>query len=519
MYKILRADRDTYITNRVIDGTAMTGSNVGAAGTLDLFKLYGMTYSGSTPNTELSRILIHFNLDPLRALVTQGKVNTTHSSFSCTMKLFDVYGGQPTPSNYILHVNPLKTNYTDDLDPAPIPDTTPPSKLFDEGIGRDVVFYGDQAYANFMDSRYIPGDAFDCNMPWFLSGANMGGYAAQPNIDYITASAGTVLTFSQSFPLGDEDLSVDVTNAVKLILATTIPDHGFRVSFAQALEQDTLSYFVKRFSSRQAFDASKHPQLIVKYDDSVMSDQTNIRCNTTGTVLLYNTSNNRLVDLVSGSALTGSNCIFLTMKTPISGGYLTYNFSGSYRSVGVYSASVYIDSSTPQIRTKLAESSSIIFDQIWTSLDGTLPFYTGSNINVSSPSRSNDPFVFARYVASIVGVQPEHRSTELVRMRVNITDIQNQFISLVKLPIETPGLVIHDVHYSIRDVMKDTVIVPFDKTGNSTRLSSDSRGMYTDIDMSNLTSGRSYSIDLLVTGDVDQIIKDACPMFRVSETV
>jgi len=75
MYKVLKADRDTYITNRFIkiagSGSFRTGSNVGSAGTLDLFKLYGATLAPGTddPNTEISRILIHFNLQPLKELV------------------------------------------------------------------------------------------------------------------------------------------------------------------------------------------------------------------------------------------------------------------------------------------------------------------------------------------------------------------------------------------------------------------------------------------------------------------
>lgn len=496
MYKILWADKDTYITNRVVNNHNMTGSNVGCAGTLDLFKLYGMTYSGSTPNVELSRALIHFDLDPLRSLITQGKVDTTNSSFSCTLTLFDVYGGQPTPSNFTLAVHPL-------------------SQSFDEGIGRDIVYFGDQSVANFLTASF---DSVAGYHPWFASGANQPGYAGQPSVDYITASAGTSLSFTQTFTDGDEDMAVDVTNAVKATLSSQIPDYGFRIALSSSLENDEMSYFVKRFASRHAYDASKHPCLIVKYDDSLMSDQANLRCDTVGTVFLYNTSMNRLVNLqVTGSALTGSNCVILNMRTPISGGYLTYQFSGSWRSTGVYSASIDIKSTNSWVRSMLAQTGSVLFDQIWTSVDGSIAFYTGSNLTVYPPSTSNDPFVYARYVASVTGLNSEHRESEVVRVRVSLADLNNQFVRMVKTPIVTPGLVIHDVHYSIRDAIRDTVVVPFDKTGNSTRLSSDSQGMFFDLDMSNLTQGRTYYIDLLVTGDVDQVIKEASPVFRISE--
>ena len=82
MYKVLKSDRDTYITNRVIKSHRVTDSNVGYAGTLDLFKLYGSTTSGSTINTELSRLLIHYDLDTLRSLVSSGKVDMNSTSFN-----------------------------------------------------------------------------------------------------------------------------------------------------------------------------------------------------------------------------------------------------------------------------------------------------------------------------------------------------------------------------------------------------------------------------------------------------
>ena len=121
MYRILTASKDTYITNKIINNSfRATDANVGEAGTIDLFKLYNeSTLTGTTNPIELSRGLIKFDLSPLRAL-TSSNLDITDSSFKCTLKLHDVYGGQTTPSNFKLIVFPL-------------------SRSFDEGIGRDVV--------------------------------------------------------------------------------------------------------------------------------------------------------------------------------------------------------------------------------------------------------------------------------------------------------------------------------------------------------------------------------------------
>jgi hypothetical protein len=124
MFKIIKSDKDTYITNKVVKGARREESNVGAAGTLDLFKLYGSSLSGSTPLTEVSRILVHFDLSDLKKLSQEGKLDVSDPSFWCKLHLKDVYGGQPTPTNFTVNVFPL-------------------SASFDEGIGRDVSYYTD----------------------------------------------------------------------------------------------------------------------------------------------------------------------------------------------------------------------------------------------------------------------------------------------------------------------------------------------------------------------------------------
>jgi hypothetical protein len=131
MYRILTSSKDTYITNKIVNNSfRATDANVGQAGTLDLFKLYAESTTGSnaTP-TELSRALIKFDLAPLKKL-TGTSLDITHPSFKCTLKLSDVYGGQTTPSNFKMWVHPL-------------------SKSFDEGIGRDVISFADLLHLLF----------------------------------------------------------------------------------------------------------------------------------------------------------------------------------------------------------------------------------------------------------------------------------------------------------------------------------------------------------------------------------
>ena len=147
MYRILSASKDTYITIKIINNTyRATDANVGHAATLDLFKLYDESnLSGTTYPAELSRLLVHIDLDPLRAL-TSSILDYSHSSFKCTLKLHDVYGGQTTPRNFKVIAFPL-------------------SKSFDEGMGRDIVNFLDLDSANFLSARIFATAAGSRSVP------------------------------------------------------------------------------------------------------------------------------------------------------------------------------------------------------------------------------------------------------------------------------------------------------------------------------------------------------------------
>ena len=125
MYLVLTASKDTYITNKIMDGSFRAeDANVGRAGTLDLFKLYSeSTISGSTNPIEISRALLQFDLFRVREL-TSSILDVTSPSFKCTLKMKSIAAGQACPSNFNLILHPL-------------------SQSWDEGVGRDVNSFGD----------------------------------------------------------------------------------------------------------------------------------------------------------------------------------------------------------------------------------------------------------------------------------------------------------------------------------------------------------------------------------------
>lgn len=505
MFKVIRPVKDAYITNRIIDGDAQLKSNVGSAASLDLFKLYdySATMSGSVrvPNTEVSRLLVKFDLSPLRQLQALGQLDTTNRSFSCRLCLHDVFGGQPTPDNFTIVAYPL-------------------SASFDEGRGRDIVLYSDSDVCNFLSGSRTGGS-------WFMSGCGLGG-GAQQQCDYITGSsaiqAGASLRTSQAFVTGEEDLNLDVTTIVSATLAGLLPDNGFRISFDPSLETDNRTYFVKRFAARTAFNEDLRPKLLVRFDDSIQDDTNNVVFGSPNTLFLYNYVRSGLANLVSGStAVTGSNSVSLRLTTPVSGGSVTLSFVGSQHYsginpvVGVYSASVTLPTTNPAINEQLQASGSVTFTPVWRSLDGSVAFLTGSAFKAYPPTRSATSTNTKAFEVSIVGFKEEYAPAEVTTLRIHVFDYTSAvFLAPVKGPVEDVGVIIRDVHFQVRDANTGRVAVPFDLVSNSTRVSNDASGMYFRLDIADLTAGHSYVIDIMtVTGNNQQLFKAVSGVFRV----
>mgnify|MGYP005834638213 CR=1 FL=1 len=504
MFKVLRPSKDAYITDRVIDGVRQTSANVGGGGSLDLFKVYGFTHtlSGTTklPNTELSRLLVKFDLEPLRELVAAGKIDPQNPSFNCKLYLHDVYGGQPSPDNFTIEVHPL-------------------SASFDEGLGRDVVFYSDSDTCNWLTGSVARG-------AWFVTGCGLGGDDSVPS-DYLTASKGISLRSTQAFVTGEEDLNLDVTAAISATLAGLVPDEGFRISFPAALEVDTHTYFVKRFASRTAWNDDLRPKLIVRYDDSIQDDTNNMYLDSAGCMFLRNYVRNVRTNLISGSTtVTGSNCLILQLVTPVSGGTYSLYFTGSQHysgrnpQTGIYSASVTVTSTDSTLRTHWQHSGSVTFTPIWRSFDGTVAYLTGSSFKVYLPQRGAASLDPKRYEVTVTGVRDRLKSDEQTILRVDVFDRSSPLLTTpVRVPVNTPGTVVRDVHYQVRDAVSKRVVIPFDTAYNSTRVSNDSTGMYFKLDASNLTGGRTYVIDVLVvSGDNEEYHEAVSPAFRVGDT-
>ena len=512
MYRILTASKDTYITNKIINNDIRaTDANVGRAGTLDLFKLYAESTSGSdTSPTELSRVLLKFDLEPLRS-ITGSFLDYSHSSFKCFLKLTDVYGGQTIPSNFRLLVAPL-------------------SKSFDEGIGRDIISFSDLDSCNFITAS-VSGQT---PANWTFTGSNKEGLLGSDDLDIITSGNlhdGNGVAFlwkDQLFESGKEDLNIDVTTIVSGVLAAQIPDHGFRISFSGTLETDEKTRFVKRFASRHATTIESRPKLVVHYNDRQEDHHKNFFFNLTGSIFLNNFHRNEpanALDGRTGSEIKGDNCLVVRIESGShdQGTFFTKSITGSQHKIGdnyitgVYSATFAIgEFASGTLRNEIVNAASATFNTYWGSTDYKVGFHTGSFIanTVRRTGFDNSP---DKLFLNVTNLKSNYRSFEKVRLRVFVENLGKEII-FKKKPLESPSEIFTQMYYRVRDAFNGKVIIPFDKKYSGTLLSTDSDGMFFDFYMDSLISGRVYIFDFLIKDfGTDRVFTNVGTKFRVDE--
>jgi len=99
---------------------------------------------------------------------------------------------------------------------------------------------------------------------------------------------------------------------------------------------------------------------------------------------------------------------------------------------------------------------------------------------------------------------------------VNVFDQTSPLVKVTRVPVELPGVVVKSVYYQVRDTVTNEVVVPFDDVKNSTKVSSDSEGMFFKMDVSGLTTGRTYVVDIMISHDGTKTkYTNISPVFRV----
>lgn len=483
MILIASSSSDTYITNKIIDSKTAVSGNVGRAGTLDLFKLYNESTNVANA-TEISRLLIKFDMSTA-ALLTSSTLKISDPTFNAKIKLRNISAGQPVPSNFTVRVFPLA-----------VP--------FSEGFGRDVISFADVDSSNFLSRSN--------GSLWNSSGAFASGTIGDANVDYyisgnlLDGNGVVSLGSTQTFDIGTEDLIVDVTKVVSATIAGIIPDYGFRISFVDSQEKDSVTRFVKRFASRHVTQQSLRPSLTIQCDDSIVDNHSSSYFNVSSSLYVENIVRGSYSNFVSGSSLTqvtGSNSVLVKLSTGSFSKYVTGSqlklgsfITGTYvANVAFYSGDESVITGSLTIKSALAASGSITFSETWSSFDQTMTYYSDF-VTFESYQASTKSGGVRKLRSSMLSTATTAQRGQSLKIRAAFYDDYDQNRS-AKFAYEPSPLITTECKIRVRDTISGELVFDFSDSGS--KMSTDTLSNYYTLNTGGLPVGVPLALEFQIT--------------------
>jgi len=473
------ASADTTITNAFKANlkTRGTGSNMGLADSLEIFSIYSQESSGST---ELSRVLVNFPVTNMIADRTAGTIPAS-GSVEWWLRMFNVKHAQTLPKEMVLTVAAV-------------------SRSWSEGTGLDMEEYTDLDVSNWVTAS--------SGVAWTKPG---GDFHAAPK-------------YNASFPNGNEDLQVNVSDVVEQWVAGTKEKDGFGLYLAPSQEayfSSSLgvgnqsgsegildnrsgayrSYYTKKFSARGSQFFNSRPIIEARWSNSTQDRRANFFASSSlasgddnqMTLYLYNFINGQLKSFPSGS----DGVIYVRLYTaaattdPLasvnsSGGSQTV-ITGGLHQTGIYSASFALNT-----------TSSTIYDR-WFNADLSTCWHTGSAITINTLASSNYNLdIGSSYVTKITNLKNVYTPNENARFRIYVREKNWNPNLYTTATTATDTTLIEKAYYKVSRATDDLEIIAYG-TGSAdhTRLSYDSQGNYFDLDMDLLQRDYQYKISFL----------------------
>jgi len=148
-------------------------------------------------------------------------------------------------------------------------------------------------------------------------------------------------------------------------------------------------------------------------------------------------------------------------------------------------------------------------------VDGTVTYHTGS-VTIKQPVRKGGQFISREPQIVIDGASTEYHKKDTVRFRLWGNDLLAEDNAPVRGPYDTPPVIFEKVYYQVVDRVTEKIILAYDDANDSTRVSTDSDGMFFDFKMQSLYEGRSYAFDFyIVDRGSSYLIKNRDTVFVV----
>jgi len=443
-------------------------ANMGGADVLEAFVVHGQTAAAiEAANAEETRVLVQFPIDTLTADIAANTLPADGVTYH--LRMFNAEHAETLPQNFDLDIKILSASWT-------------------EGTGLDLDEYKDRGAVNWNSS-------------------SVGTAWTTPGGDYHSVVSPLNFSASVNFPLGDEDILVDVTTAVSNWLSGAKENHGFLVKHTDAsISGSNGTLYTKKFFARTSEYFFKRPVLEARWDDARKDNRGNFQLSSSllasednlNTLYLYNYSRGTLKDIpgldsdkLDVRIYSASNDDGVPVGSPLT---IIDHAGDSATSVeagklvengttfdGVYTASFAVDTtSTP------------LYD-VW--LTGSTEFHTGSFDGNTHSATANR--VSETYASKLTNLKSSYSRNEQPRLRLFARQ-RNWCPTVFTVATSVvENTVVEDAFYSVYRITDNLNAIPFG-TGSVeyTKTSYDDDGNYFDIDMSLLEAGYAYGIRL-----------------------
>lgn len=448
MYYCIFPSKDNTITNAKVDNVGRSGSNSGKSEILELYVL-----SESVSSRGKSRILIQFDLNGLSSSISAGEIPT--SSVEYTLKLKNSNHYETIPYSYDVSVHML-------------------TKSWDEGRGYSMYDEGlkDAGVSNWVMATSV--------VSWGSQGADF---------------TSSIISGTQHFEDGDEDLSIDVSNIVYAWLTGGVINNGFLIKYTDPYETGSSDLYVKKFYSRHAHKPERVPKLEAKWAEQKQDDRENINYNNTGSLYYYRT--------IRGVYTSAPGTVYVNIIN--SSSTVVQTITASLVSTGIYHASGVFVTFT---------SSTSIYRDVW--FNSTQQLFTGTFMPTFATGSQYNPY--SEIDLSLINIRPEYDRDQKVTINVLCREKDYKPIVRVSGTVNPSCILLKDAYFRIENEETEEVIVDY-STGSVSysKLSYDENGNYFKLWTNSFSPGYRYKIKILANYNGEKIIFDKNWCFKIKK--
>ena len=465
------ADADTTITDAFKPNliTRATGSNMGLSDAVEVFSIYGQSFTAGPPpvaEVEKTRFLMKFPIADIIADRAAGIIPAA-AGVSFVLNIYNAVTPQTLPKDFTLTILAVDQPWT-------------------EGDGLDMEDYSDPG----------AGATTGTGATWaYRSRGNTWG----PGPPEFGGSYHIAPVYTATFVSGSEDLSVDITALVEeWVLGSGLAgkdNYGVGVMLSTAFEDGSnlRSYYDKKFFARGTEFFFKKPNIEARWNATEFDDRGNFYATSPVMDATANTNRIYLKTYVAGVLTDILGLVGLVPALKI------YNDSTKTTLLDTWTPGIKASTGVYYVSGVLDTDLSSIYVEWVNSADETMIWHT-ETIEVHQRTINSDNTV-PQYVTTVSNLKPLYLNTETTRFRL-YTRLKDWSPTIYTVASAEPEVqIIEEAYYKIFRVVDDLTLIDYsvyDTTEpSSTRLSYDVSGSYFDFDMSLLEPGYMFGMKFL----------------------